>query len=417
MLVNGAYNFVDRLFIGNIEAVGALAIAGVGISMPILTIVMAFSIMIASGAATNISLELGRGNNESASRLAGNAISLSIAIGILLTAAYYLFKTKLLSIFGASDNSISFAEEYMNAISIGIIPWILSMNFSFIMRVYGSPIYSAIISAVGALLNIPLDYLFIFKLDMDIFGAGLASTLAFIISTLMYLHFFIGKKIVLLKFLRLNFATIRMIVAVGITPFVIQFAFSFAQAVTNNALSIYGGDLAIGAMTTIGTVITLFFMPLFGLCQGMQPIVGFNFGAGKFKRAKNAFILTSLSGTAILTLAFLVTMFIPAPLILIFNKDPELFKMTLDGMRKVNILLPTVALTIVGTNYILSIGNPKLAMVLSLLRQMVVLVPALILLPRFFELNGVWFAQPLGDIVSFIAVLAALRYTFMAQMK
>lgn len=422
MLVNAMYNFVDRYFIGNIEGIGSLAIAGVGITLPVLTAIMAFAIMIAAGAATNMSLRMGEGRNEEAQKIVGNALSLAVITGVVLTAVYFMWGDQILFAFGASAASLEYAQEYMNLLLIGIVPWLVAMTLSFTMRADGSPMRAGVILIVGSVLNVPLDWLFIVKLNMGIGGAALATSLAEIVSMLMCLDYYLrGKSNLPFKysFMKLEKPLVKMIITLGMTPFIINIAVGISQAVTNNALKIYGneiaaggGDLAIGAMTTIGTIVMMFFMPVFGLAQGMQPIVGYNYGARKLKRAKKAFMLTVLWGTAIFTVAIVFTLVFPEYIIRIINDDPELLALTVDGIRKDTFTLPLIAVSVIGSNYILSIGKAKLAMVLSLLRQIVVLVPTLIILPLFLGLDGVWFAQPVGDVVALVITAAVLYYEF-----
>ncbi|MDR2105446.1 MAG: MATE family efflux transporter [Deferribacteraceae bacterium] len=431
MLVNAVYNFVDRLFIGNMPKpadissaggidIGALAISGVGIALPIMTVAMAFAFLIAIGAATNMSLEMGRAALARAKAMAGNAFTLSVLTGGALTVIYFLFSDSILKLFGASALTAPYAKSYMAAIAIGFIPWLLGISLNHIIRADGSPKRSAAIMIIGALLNVPLDYLFIFVFNMGVFGAGLATVISQTISTIIGLEYYFSKR----ANLTLDFSSLipkkiylKMIVVIGITPFVLNFAMSFSQALTNNVLMKYGGDLSVGAMTTVGAILMLYFMPVFGLTQGMQPIVGFNYGARNYERAKKAFFITVLAATAFLTVGYICALFFPEPMILMFNKDPELLEITLDAIRKMALLLPTVAVSIVGTNYMLSIGKSGIALFLSLLRQILVYIPAILILPFFFGLSGVWYTLPVGDFISLIFVVAVLSREFKSYKK
>jgi putative MATE family efflux protein len=433
MLVNAAYNFVDRLFIGNMSTlgaegsvstegvdIGALAISGVGISLPIMTVAMAFAFLIAIGSATNMSLEMGRGNIERAQSIVGNAFTLAVLVGAALTLIYFLFSDAILTLFGASGATAPYAKSYMNTIAIGFIPWLLSISLNHIIRADGSPKRSAAIMIAGAVLNVPLDYLFIYTFNMGIAGAGLATSIAETVTMLLGLEYYLSKRSNL-KFeysaLRLNSRLVAMIASIGFTPFILNFAMSFSQALTNNVLMKYGGDLSVGAMTTVGTILVLFFMPVFGLTQGMQPIVGFNYGARNYDRAQKAFFITACAAVIFLTVGFLCTMFFPKPFILMFNRDEELLAITLDAIRKMTILLPTVAISIVGTNYMLSIGKSRIALFLSLLRQIIVYIPAILILPIFFGLSGVWYTLPAGDLISLFFVIGVLAREFKSYTK
>jgi putative MATE family efflux protein len=427
MLVNAAYNFVDRLFIGNMPSlnedgadVGALALSGVGITLPILTVAMAFAFLIAIGAATNMSLEMGRGNTERARLMVGNAFTLAVLVGAALTLIYFLFSDNILLLFGASEATIPFARSYMNTLAIGFIPWILGISLNHIIRADGSPKRSAVIMITGAFLNVPLDYLFIFTFDMGIAGAGLATSIAETVSMVLGLEYYFNRRSNLpLEYasLKLNSTALKMIAFMGITPFILNFAMSFSQALTNNILMKHGGDLSIGALTTVGTILTLFFMPVFGLTQGLQPIVGYNYGAKRYDRAKKAFFITVGAAVIFLTIGFLCMMFFPKPFILIFNEDKALLEVTLDAIRKMTILLPTVAVSIVGTSYMLSIGKSRIALFLSLLRQIIVYIPALFILTHFFGLSGVWYTLPAGDFISLCVVVLVLSREFKSYEK
>ncbi len=415
MLVQAVYNLINRLFVGNIEGIGAMAITGIGVTVPATTIMLAFSILIAAGAATNMSIKLGEGNVDDARKLVGNAMSLAVILGGLLTVSYLLFGDQALKAFGAEGESFYYAKEYMNYLVIGIVPWFLSMAMGFCMRADGSPRRAAIIMVIGALLNIPLDVIFILWLGMGVKGAGLATSIAEIITMILTLEYYIrGKSNIKFtsEYLKPDLKTLKMIFYIGMTPFVINLAMSLSQIITNNELRIYGGELAIGAMTTISTIVLIFFMPLIGLTQGMQPIVGYNYGARKLDRAKRAFQLTTIAGTILFVIAIIFTLVLPEYIVVLFNRDPELLALTIDGIRKDTFTLPIVALSVVGSTYMLSIGKAHLAMFLSLLRQIVVLIPALIILPKFLGLDGVWFAQPVSDVVSMIIVSIVLIREF-----
>jgi putative MATE family efflux protein len=308
----------------------------------------------------------------------------------------------------------------MNAIAIGFIPWLLGISLNHIIRADGSPKRSAVIMIIGAVLNVPLDYLFIFTLNMGIFGAGLATVISEIVATLLGLEYYFSKRSRLAfeySSLKPDKCCIIMIASIGLTPFILNFAMSFSQALTNNILLKYGGDLSVGAMTTVGTILMLYFMPVFGLTQGMQPIVGFNYGARNYERAKQAFFITVSAAVVFLSIGFICTIFFPEPFILMFNKDEKLLEITLDAVRKMTFLLPTVAVSIVGTNYMLSIGRSRIALFLSLLRQIIVYIPAILILPLFFGLSGVWYTLPAGDLISLVFVTAVLKKEFKSYKK
>ena len=403
MMVNALYNVVDRMFIGNIPGVGPMAITGLGVTMPIMTIIIAFGMLVGIGAVTNISLKLGEGKREEAEKIIGNAITLSLIIGFILTIVGAVFLSKILTMFGASEGTLQYAKDYMSVILIGTIFSIMAMMFNNLIRGDGNPKLSAIIMAVGCFTNIVLDAVFIFAFNMGIQGAALATIISQGITAIWgFLYYSTGKSNVKFKKvnLRLNKKMVLEIFAIGGSPFAMQLATSLVQVTINNSLKSYGGDLAIGAMATISSINMIFVMPAYGFVQGMQPIVGFNYGAKKYDRAKKTLIITLVASTVVFILGSLFVQITPQILVGMFNKDAQLMSITVNGLRKYLFALPIIGVSIVGTNYIQSTGNAKMAMLLSLLRQVIVLIPMVLILPKFFDLNGVWFAQPTADIIS-----------------
>lgn len=403
MMVNALYNVVDRMFIGNIPGVGPMAITGLGVTMPIMTIIIAFGMLVGIGAVTNTSLKLGEGKRKEAEKIVGNAITLAIIIGFILTIVVAMFLSKILMMFGASEGTLQYAKDYMGVILIGTIFSIMAMMFNNLIRGDGNPKLSAIIMAVGCFTNIVLDAVFIFVFNMGIQGAALATIISQGITAIWgLLYYSRGKSNVKLKKanLKLDKKIVLTIFAIGGAPFAMQLATSLVQLTINHSLKSYGGDLSIGAMATISSINMIFVMPAFGLVQGMQPIVGFNYGAKKYDRAKKTLRITLVASTIIFILGSLVVQFDPQLLVGMFNKDPQLMSITVNGLKKYLFALPIIGVSIVGTNYIQSTGNAKMAMILSLLRQVIVLIPMVLILPKFFDLNGVWFAQPTADIVS-----------------
>ncbi|RDC49605.1 MATE family efflux transporter, partial [Acinetobacter sp. RIT592] len=405
MMVNALYNVVDRVFIGNIPGVGPLAITGLGVTMPIMSIIIAFGTLIGVGATTNVSLKLGQGDRNKAEQIVGNAVSLSVLIGILIAIFGTIFLNKMLMVFGASQSTIGYAKDYMGIILIGAIFNIMSMMFSNLIRGDGNPKLSAAIMAAGCFMNIVLDAIFIFGFNMGIQGAALATIISQAVSTIWGLTYYLrGKSNVEFKKinLKLDKTIIKTIFAIGMSPFAMQLANSMVQLMFNTSLKVYGGDLAIGAMATISSINMLFVMPAFGFVQGMQPIVGFNYGAKKYDRAKKTLKISLMLATVVFIVGALVIQIAPQLLVGAFNKDQELMNITVNGLRKYAFAMPIVGISIVGSNFIQSIGKAKMSMLLGLLRQVIVLIPMIMILPNFIGLNGIWLAQPTADIVSAI---------------
>lgn len=411
MMVNALYNVVDRIFIGNIPQVGPMAIAGLGVTMPILTIALAFGMLVGVGSTTNVSIKLGQGKREEAQNIIGTGMLLSVILGVLLTVIGLIFSEQILKLFGASEATLFYAKSYTDIIIVGTTFSIMATFFNNVIRGDGSPKLSAIIMAVGCATNIILDALFIFKFNMGIKGAATATIISQAITAIWGLLYYLRKKSNLefkLSTVRLNKNAVKSILAIGMSPFAIQLAASLVQVISNQSLKVYGGDLAIGAMATISSISMIFLMPSFGISQGMQPIVGFNYGAQKYDRAKKALQICLIASTCIFVVGAIVINVAPQVLVVMFNDDPKLMEITINGLKKYNLTLPILSIGIIGTNYIQSIGKAKLSIILSLLRQCILLIPLMMILPKFLGLNGVWFSQPVSDIVAIVIISVVL---------
>lgn len=406
MMVNALYNVVDRMFIGNIPGVGPMAITGLGVTLPIMTILVAFGTLIGVGATTKVSIKLGEGKRDDAEKIIGNSFTLTIILSIIITVFGLLFLNNILTIFGASENTIVYARDYMIVILAGTIFNMFSSIFGNIVRGDGKPKLSAIIMSVGCITNIILDAVFIFVFNMGIQGAAIATVIAQAISTVLGMIYYLGgKSNVRFKKenLKLYKASVAGILIIGVSPFAMQLATSVVQLIYNFSLKTYGGDLAIGAMATVNSISMIFVMPAFGFVQAMQPIVGYNYGAKRYDRARKTLKISLIAATFVFVMGFLLTQFAPEMLVGVFNKDPELMGLTINGLRKYTLAMPVIGISIVGTYYIQSTGKAKMSMLLSLLRQVIILIPLIAILPRFFGVNGAWFAQPIADIIAAVA--------------
>ena len=416
MLVNALYNVVDRIFIGNIPGVGSLAITGVGVTLPITTIILGFSMLVGVGATTTISIRLGQGKREEAEKVIGNAITLSSIIAIVLTIIGLVFGELILSKFGASESTMHYAKDYIYIILIGNIFNMVAFTLNNTIRGDGNPKLAATIMIIGCLTNIVLDAVLIFVFNLGIQGAAIATVISQLITALIGLRYYVSGKSNL-KFvkstLKLDKAIVSKILAIGAAPFAMQIAASLVQVIANNVLSTYGTDMAIGAMATISSVSLMCLMPIFGINQGAQPIIGFNYGARQVDRAQKAYKISLIVATIILCVAFVLVQSFPETIIGIFNKDPKFMDISIKGLRIYLLMLPIVGISITGSNYIQSIGEAKTAMFLSLLRQVILLIPFILILPRLFNLgvNGVWIAQPLSDVISSVITVAILVKT------
>lgn len=418
MMVNTLYNIVDRMYIGNIPEVGGLALTGVGITMPIMTIILAFGMLVGIGTSARISLKLGEHKRDEAEQHLGNAFTLILLISILITVLGLTFMKPLLQIFGASQDTEIYASQYMQIIFIGTIFNMLSFGLNHSIRSDGNPKIAMFSMLIGAGTNILLDPIFIFALGLGVRGAAIATVISQIASTIWILYYFTkGKGSIKISChnVKLKKAVIISIFSIGMSPFAMQIAQSLVQVLANNALKEYGGDLAIGAMTIISSISMIFMMPLFGLNQGSQPIIGYNYGAKKYHRVKDAVKIPVIVATLIVSVGWLLIQFAPELLIRAFSSDESLLEMAKTGLRTFLFMLPVLGFQTISSNYFQSIGQAKVSMFLSLLRQVILLIPCLIVLPRVggLGLMGVWLAGPVADglasIITGVVFFGSLR--------
>ena len=407
MMVTSLYNTVDRAFIGSMKDVGALAISGLGVTMPILTILGAFCVGLAVGGSTNIAIKLGEGNKEEAEKSLGNTVAIELLVGIAMMIISIFYLEDILYFFGASNDTIKYSMDYMSVIMCGA--WFNLPGFAMnsAIRAEGNPKFASNMMIIGCLLNLILDPIFIFGFGMGIKGAALGTVICQLVICLWSGYYFtFGKSNLKLKLknIRIESKIIKGIVVIALTPFCMELASGFIHLITNKVLKLYGGDLAIGAMTAITSINLLFLMPVYGISQGMQTIIAYNYGAKQFDRAKKALSIGILGAAGILSFGLIAILLFPKHFISIFTKDARLMELALNGISIYSLTLPAVGICILGTVYFQSIGSAKKSIVLSLLRQVIVFIPLILRVPKYFGLNGVWAAQPLADIVSMIII-------------
>ena len=407
MMVTSLYNTVDRAFIGSMKDVGALAISGLGVTMPILTILGAFCVGLAVGGSTNIAIKLGEGNKEEAEKSLGNTVAIELLVGIAMIIISIFYLEDILYFFGASNDTIKYSMDYMSVIMCGA--WFNLPGFAMnsAIRAEGNPKFASNMMIIGCLLNLILDPIFIFGFGMGIKGAALGTVICQLVICLWSGYYFTSGKSNLklkLKNIRIESKIIKGIVVIALTPFCMELASGFIHLITNKVLKLYGGDLAIGAMTAITSINLLFLMPVYGISQGMQTIIAYNYGAKQFDRAKKALSIGILGAAGILSFGLIAILLFPKHFISIFTKDARLMELALNGISIYSLTLPAVGICILGTVYFQSIGSAKKSIVLSLLRQVIVFIPLILIVPKYFGLNGVWAAQPLADILSMIII-------------
>ncbi|MDU1854392.1 MAG: MATE family efflux transporter, partial [Clostridium baratii] len=356
--------------------------------------------LVGIGTAARVSLKLGEHNKDSAEEHLGNAFTLIIIISIAITILGLMFLDPILGVFGASENTEIYARQYMQIIFIGTIVNMLSFGLNHSIRSDGSPKVAMLSMLIGAITNIILDPVFIFGFGMGVRGAAIATVISQILTTVWILQYFtVGKSIIKLKMnnLKLKLPIIISIFSIGMSPFSMQLAASVVQVLANNSLKEYGGDLAIGAMTIISSVSMIFLMPIFGINQGSQPIIGYNYGAKQYDRVKETVKYGAIAATIIVVIGWIITQSAPQVLIAIFNNDPELVGIATNGIKIYLFMMPLVGFQVISSNYFQSIGKAKISMFLSLLRQVILLIPCILILPKIFELNGIWLSGAVCD--------------------
>ncbi|MEG0295753.1 MAG: MATE family efflux transporter [Clostridium sp.] len=415
MVVTSMYNIADRVFIGAIPGVGPLAIAGLGVTMPVFVLILAFAMLIAMGGVTNISIKLGEGKKYEAEKILGNVFTLSIIVSVLITVIGLFFLDEILIMFGASTDTLIYAKEYMSVILIGTIFNLMGFTLNNAIRSDGNPKMAARTMITGCVINLILDPIFIFGFGLGIRGAAIATVISQAVLAVWIVNYFTkGQSVLKLKceLFKLDISIVKKIMAIGAAPFAFELASSLVLVLTNNALKSQGGDLAIGAMTAVTSIALMFLMPIFGINQGVQTIIGYNFGAKKYDRAKKALTLSIIVATVILILGLILVELMPGAFVGIFSNDETLMKIAVDGVRIYLITLPLLGISVVGPVYFQSIGKAKHSMFLSLLRQCILLIPLLIILPSKFGLMGVWLAQPAADIIASIVIFVFLKMEF-----
>ena len=410
MLINALYNVVDRIFVG--RGVGSLAIAATTVAFPIMIIVMAVSVLIGVGATALISIRLGEQKKEEAEKIAGNATLLLVLLPLCLTVIYLLFPDPILKTFGASPEVLPYARDFMQIIMLGSAISSISIGMNNFIRAQGDAKTAMYTQLIGATVNIVLNYIFIFQLGLGIKGSALATVSGQFISALWVLgYFFTGRSLVKirLKNFRLQAPVLLSIVSIGCAPFALQLANSVQQLIINKTLTAYGGDLALSAVGIIMSIVAIMLMPILGISQGMQPLVGFNYGARQYDRVKEALKKAIIAASGISIAGYLVIQIWPSQIASLFTKDTALIQLTADAMQVYLAIIFILGFQVVGPIYFQAVGKGLKATILGLSRQVLVFIPLLLLLPRFWGINGVWRAAPFSDAIA-VMITATFLY-------
>jgi putative MATE family efflux protein len=412
MLVSALYNIVDRIFVG--RGVGSIAIAATTVAFPIMMTLSAISVLISIGATAQISIRLGERRNEEAEKIAGNAATLLVLVPICVTIFYLLFADPILILFGADRAVLPYARDFTRIIMLGSLFGTLSFGMNNFIRAEGNPHFAMYTQVIGAVINGILNFLFIFKLGMGIKGSAWATVAGQLISAGLVLgYFFTGRSSVKirLKNLRPQWPVFLGIAAIGFPPFAMQIVGSFQQVILNRTLMAYGGDMALSAVGIMMSIAMLLFMPVMGIGQGAQPIIGYNYGARQYARVRETLKKAVIAGTLIVLVGYVVIRLWPAQLVGLFTRDNlTLIKFTSHAMVVFFTLIPIMAFQVICSTYFQAVGKPLQATLLGLSRQVLLFIPLLLILPRFWGINGVWRTAPIADALSTTITAIVIYY-------
>ncbi len=418
-IVNVLYNVVDRIYISRIKDVGDLALTGVGLCMPLITIISSFACLVSLGGAPRASIMIGQGNKDTAQKVLGNCFSLLIFVAVLLTIFFSLFSKPLLLSFGASENTIVYAMDYIQIYVMGTIFVQLTIGLNAFISAQGLTKISMATILIGAIVNIILDPIFIFGLGLGVRGAGLATVIAQACSSLWVIRFLKSEKSELRlqkENMKLDAKIITPCLLLGLAPFIMQFTEAIMNICFNSSLLKYGGDIAVGSMTILSNLVMFCFMPLSGMAQGAQPITGYNFGIRNAKRVKESVrILVLVSVTYSMSL-FLIVRFFPEAVIGIFAGDnPELLEHTVWASKRFMLCVGLLGLQLSCQQSFIALGNAKTSLFLAIFRKMILLIPLIYILPIFLEdkVEAVFLAQPTADIIA----VSTTAFLFFTQFK
>ncbi len=404
-VINLLYNLVDRMYIGHIAKVGSVALTGLGVTMPFIMCVSAFAALVSMGGAPRASIMMGRGNQEEAERILGNCTSMLVIVAVIVTAVSQIWGTDILMLFGASESTLPYAWAYMQIYSIGTIFVQLALGLNAFINAQGFAKIGMLTVVIGAVCNIVLDPIFIFGLHMGVRGAALATIISQGISCVWIVRFLLGRQTTLRirkENLRIRPKTVGPCIALGVAPFIMQFTESVLNICFNTSLLKYGGDVAVGAMTILSSVMQMSMLPIQGLTQGAQPIIGFNYGAKKMDRVKKTFRLLLLSCVTFTAVIWLICMLLPQAFILIFTDQAELIAFTKWAMRIYMAVSLIFGVQISCQQTFIALGNAKTSVFLALLRKVLLLIPLIYILPAFMEdkLMAVFLAEPVADVIA-----------------
>jgi putative MATE family efflux protein len=407
VFVNALYNIVDRIFIG--QGVGSMALSGVAVTFPVMLIVMGFGMLIGIGAGVLVSINLGKHDLHKAEQVLGTSLLLMVLVSVLITVIGFSIKNVMLHSFGATAETIQYANDYLDIILAGTVFQVVGFSLNNIIRAEGNPRIAMMSMIISAGTNMILNPVFIFGFGLGVKGSAYATVISMMVLTVWVLwHFRSKKSVVKLKAGNIQFDVkiLLEILAIGMAPFFMQIANSAVQGLINTKLIAFGGDLAVGAMGIVNSVLTLIVMAIVAINMASQPIISYNYGSKSYARVKDTLRLAILMATVIAIVSFALVESFPGNIVKLFNSsDSNLLDFGKEGLRLCLLALPFVGFQVVTGNFFQSMGNAKIALMLTLLRQVIILIPLLFILPNFLGLHGIWLSMPISDCCSAIIVV------------
>jgi len=406
VFVNALYNIVDRIFIG--QGVGAEALSGISVIFPVMLIMMGFGMLIGIGTGVYVSINMGRKQMDRAEQTLGTGFSLMLVVSFVIMAATYILKEPILRSFGSTEETFQYANDYLNIILAGTPFMVIGFSLNNVIRSEGNARIAMVSMILSAGTNLVLDPIFIFVLDLGVKGAAYATIISMFVLMIWVLAHFRGKRSVVKlrnQNIRIKWDILLEIVAIGMAPFSMQIANSFVQGLLNKKLIEFGGDLAVGAMGIINSVVTLVIMAIVAVNMASQPIIGFNYGAKSVSRIKDTLRISLIAASLIAIVSFTFIESIPGVIVRLFNNDSQqLYDISIKGLRLVILAFPLVGFQVVASHFFQAVGKAKLAMFATLFRQVIMLIPLLFILPEYFGIEGIWLSYPVADTMSALVV-------------
>lgn len=420
-LVNLLYNVVDRIYLGHLGEGNSMALTGVGLTFPVVTLIMAFTALLGMGGVPLFSMERGGGDEEKAGKIMGNSFALLLAASVILTVCGYVFKEPILYAFGASDESYLYAKEYLDIYLAGTVFSMITTGMNGYINAQGFPKIGMLSIVIGAIINIVLDPIFIFGLNMGVKGAALATIISQSVSAFWVLRFLFGKQAIIpiaLPNVRVQRGITKDILRLGTSNFIMQGTTCAVQVACNSTLQIYGGDIYVGIMTVTNSIREIFALPVTGIVNGAQPVISFNYGAKNFERTKAGICFNTLIGSVYTAVAWLAVILFPKLWFGIFSDDVQMMKTGIEMLQIYFFGFVFMALQFAGQSAFQAVGDAKHAIFFSLLRKAFIVVPLTLLLPRMgFGVKGVFMAEPISNVLGGIACYMTMHFKVYKKMK